>query len=82
MKYDCLIFFICMELGMLELINNFIEVFRKTYIKELYELQQKRDKALAEKIHEYRFFNDTKYREDIILKNARAICKRLESNGN
>ena len=67
---------------MLKLFSKFIEVFRETYVTELYKLQQKRDKALAEKIHEYRFFNDTKYREDIILKNAKAICKRLERNGN
>ena len=67
---------------MLRLFSKFIEVFRETYVTELYKLQQKRDKALAEKIHEYRFFNDTKYREDIILKNAKAICKRLEGNGN
>ena len=67
---------------MLKLFSKFIEVFRETYVIELYKLQQKRDKALAEKIHEYRFFNDTKYREDIILKNAKAICKRLDGNGN
>ena len=67
---------------MLKLFSKFIEVFRETYVTELYKLQQKRDKALAEKIHEYRFFNDTKYREDIILKNAKAICKRLEGNEN
>ena len=67
---------------MLKLFSKFIEVFRETYVIELYKLQQKRDKALAEKIHEYRFFNDTKYREDIILKNAKAICKRLDDNGN
>ena len=67
---------------MLKLFSKFIEVFRETYVTELYKLQQKRDKALAEKIHEYRFFNDTKYREDIILKNAKAICKRLDGNVN
>ena len=66
---------------MLKLSSKFIEVFRETYVTELYKLQQKRDKALAEKIHEYRFFNDTKYREDIVLKNAKAICKRLDGNG-
>ena len=67
---------------MLKLFSKFIEVFRETCVTELYKLQQKRDKALAEKIHEYRFFNDTKYREDIVLKNAKAICKRLDGNGN
>ena len=67
---------------MLKLFSKFIEVFSETYITELHKLQQKRDKALAEKIHKYRFLNDTKYREDIILKNAKDICKRLEGNGN
>ena len=67
---------------MLKLFSKFIVIFRETYVTELYKLQQKRDKALAEKIHEYRFFNDTKYREDIVLKNAKAICKRLDGNGN
>lgn len=61
---------------------KFIAVFRKTYLNELHKLQTKRDKEVSDKIHEYLFFNDTKYREDLILKNAKTICKRFEDNGN
>ena len=63
---------------MLRLIKRLISVFKKTYSEELLKLQKEISFDLDRKIHEYRFLTDTKYREDLILKNAKNICKILE----
>lgn len=67
---------------MLNLIKNFIKLFKQTYKEELYKLQQKHEMDIKSRLHLYRFIYDDKYREELQLNHAKMVCKRFEESCN